>query len=287
LIVRGLASVLALGAGMLLTGSLVWGVTGLAAAWAGVLLLHDIRLPASRERSPWRAPRDFSAVSRLVLLTLPLGLVMLMLSLNTNVPRYFIERQLGTEALGIFAAVAYLAAAGSLVMDSLGQSAIPRLARYFAAGHLRAFFRLVGGMAGTGLLVGIAGIAVAWLAGTELLAFMYRPEHATRVDVLLWLVVAAAINCVVSALGHALVAARLFRVQPAILGGALLWTVIASYYLIPAYGLMGAAWTTIVSYVIQLAGCLGCLLWVWRSRTLAAPALVLSPPTPLAGRVSH
>jgi O-antigen/teichoic acid export membrane protein len=239
------------------------------------------------EHSPWRTGANPSAVYRLVLLTLPLGLVMLILSLNTNVPRYFIERQLGTEALGIFAAVAYLATAGSLVMDSLGQSAIPRLARYFASGHLRAFFRLVAGMAGIGLIVGLSGVAVAWLAGTELLAFMYRPEHAQRVDVLLWLVAAAAINCVVSALGNALVAARLFRVQPAILAGALLWTVVASYYFIPAYGLMGAAWATVVSYVIQLAGCLGCLIWLWRSRAIAAPALVLGNPAPLAGRLSR
>jgi O-antigen/teichoic acid export membrane protein len=39
---------------------------------------------------------------------LPLGVVAALVLLNTNIPRYFIERYLGEWELGIFAALAYI-----------------------------------------------------------------------------------------------------------------------------------------------------------------------------------
>jgi hypothetical protein len=80
----------------------------------------------------------------LTLLALPVGIVMAPVSFNTNIPRYFIKHHLGTWDLGIFAAVGYPLAAGTTVVNALGQSAAPRLARYYADGDYRAFSSLIG-----------------------------------------------------------------------------------------------------------------------------------------------
>jgi O-antigen/teichoic acid export membrane protein len=62
---------------------------------------------------------------------LPLGLVLMLISLNTNLPRYVIEHRLGTRELGAFAAVASFMAAGTTIVNALGQAAHPGWREYF------------------------------------------------------------------------------------------------------------------------------------------------------------
>src|SRR5207248_2711872 len=76
------------------------------------------------------SPRRFAGrLASLAWLTLPLCFAALLLSLNANVPRYFIERSLGERELGLFAAMAFLLLPGtSILIAALGQAASPRLA---------------------------------------------------------------------------------------------------------------------------------------------------------------
>src|SRR6516162_9856653 len=151
MIIKGLLSLGAVTSAIYLSGDLLLGVCSLAAVWALILALYDIRCGASVLRTPsdlehpkvgfcsgiarrlqvhWRP----SALGTLTLLALPVGIVMALISFNANIPRYFIEHHLGTRELGIFAALAYPLAAGTTVVGALGQSATPRLARHYADG---------------------------------------------------------------------------------------------------------------------------------------------------------
>jgi O-antigen/teichoic acid export membrane protein len=160
MMIKGPLSLATLGAAIYLSGDLLLGVCGLAAAWLLLLLVYDARNGASLLKVASRAehpPLDFrSALARrlqlswrprapmtLTLLALPVGIVMALISFNTNIPRYFIEHHLGTWDLGIFAAVACPLVAGTTVVNALGQSAVPRLARYYADGDYRAFSSLI------------------------------------------------------------------------------------------------------------------------------------------------
>ena len=59
---------------------------------------------------------------------LPVGLVLMLISLSVNVPRYFISHHHGQRELGVYSAIANLMVAGTMVMTALGQAASPRLA---------------------------------------------------------------------------------------------------------------------------------------------------------------
>ena len=167
MMLRGVLSLAALSAGVLVTGSLLGGVLGLAAAWAVVLVVYD-RGNAARFLSAdekWRGvPRPHwrrAVLARVVWLALPLGVVACLLSLITNIPRYFVEHHLGLRALGIFSALGYLMAAGNTVVGALGQSAWPRLAAHAAAGRLTDFAILLWKLTGLGVVLGIAGVLAA------------------------------------------------------------------------------------------------------------------------------
>jgi O-antigen/teichoic acid export membrane protein len=269
MMIKGLLSLVALGVGVHLTGSVFWGAVGLVVAWALVLVGYDIRsgalilkpLPRAGSAAPNESdqeamlrPRwEMKTLIRLAWLALPLGLVMMLISLNTNIPRYYVERYLGERALGIFVAVAYLQVAGTTVVGALGQSASPRLAKYYAAGDGLSFRRLLLKLAGIGALLGGAAILVALVAGRELLTLLYGPEYAHR-DLFVWLAVAAGIAYVASFVGYAMTAARHFRIQLPLFALVASTTALACLWLVPTHGLLGAAIALVIGSAIQAGG---------------------------------
>jgi O-antigen/teichoic acid export membrane protein len=128
------------------------------------------------------------------------------------------------------------------VLGALGNSASPRLAGYYARGQSRAFVTLFLKLQVIAALAGFAGIMVAWLAGRPLLTIVFRPEYAAYSDVLVWLMVAAALIYLTSFFGHALTACHYFKYQAILLAMTATLTALACAMLVPAYGLRGAAW---------------------------------------------
>jgi len=190
-------------------------------------------------------------LSKLLWLALPLGFVMMLISLNTNIPRYFIERYLGERELGIFAAMSYLMVVGSIVVSALAESASPRLAKYYAAGNSTAFCTLLLKLVGVGLMLGAGGVFVAVVAGREILTLLYKPEYAERADLFAWLMVAAGIGYVSSFLGSGMTAARYFLVLMPLFALATGTSAIAGLWLIPTQGVRGAAIALIVGAIVQ------------------------------------
>ncbi|MBA2665318.1 MAG: oligosaccharide flippase family protein [Bradymonadaceae bacterium] len=257
LILRGVLGLVALVAGYFFTNSLIGGVIAMSAAWAGVWWLYD--LPASR---PWWQYDSFAAHCKpqrakarlaLVGLAAPLGVAAMFVSLNANIPRYFIEHYLGEQALGIFAAMAYLIIAGGMVIGAIGQAASPRLANYFAAGELRAFVSLLARMVLIALVVGLLGVAAAMLFGRQILTLMYGEAFAANLEAFVWVMVAATLTYLTSCLGYGMTAMRYFRVQPVLFVVICAISALACYLLIPPYGLLGAVWAFAVALGVQLS----------------------------------
>jgi O-antigen/teichoic acid export membrane protein len=284
LMVNGLLSMAALGGGVSLTGSVVWGAAGWAAAKAVVFGLYNLRDGAyvaqvegwargrtapdgvagiGALRPSWSPPR----LLRLAWLTLPLCLAAMLLQLNANIPRYFIEHYLGERQLAFFAAMAYLMLPGNMVLvAALGQAVMPRLAKYYAAGDSLAFVTLLLRLVGlVGLGSGMAVVAVL-VAGRAVLALLYTPEYAQRTDVLVWVTIEAALGFLCSALAYAMTAARHFRAQAPLCGAAVVMACVACWMLIPRYGLLGAAVATVLATSLQLLGSIGVVVLAVRAR---------------------
>ena len=297
LILRGTLSLLMLGAGVYLTGSVFVGSVGLAIAWAFVLVSYDIpsgilllNAPPADEietdrkeeedklsNSPQQLPNTdenpiskpkhkllrrwhLKTLTKLLWLSLPLGFVMMLISLNINIPRYFIEHYLGPHQLGIFSALSYLIVAGQMVISALAQSVSPRLAKYYAAGNSKSFRTLLLKLGGIAIGLGTAGVVVAVVAGRPILTLLYEPEYAQQVDVFVWLMVAAGINYVSYFLGYGITAARYFRVQMPLFMVVTASSALICLWLIPTQGLRGAAISLILGSVIQIVSCLAVLI---------------------------
>ena len=228
MMLRGAFSVVALSAGLYLTRDIFWACVGLALVWLAALLLFDFRrgrrfvafsekcARSSSWKSFWRPEnraKGFRRQWNLMRLALPLGIVTTMASINLNMPRYFIEARMGVHQLGIFSALAYATVAITLVSDSLGHCAIPRMSRLYAAGKLAEFRSVLLQLSGIGGALGLAGLAVAKIMGTRLLTIFYSPEYAAGSRVFIVLMLATAIHCVAGMLTSGIMSARCFRIQ--------------------------------------------------------------------------
>jgi O-antigen/teichoic acid export membrane protein len=268
-ILRAPLSLVALCCGVHFLGSLTWGVALTVLVRAAVLLGYDLRVqthssepleansPMSRLafehlketlRPRWE-PRK---MARILWLALPLGIVAMLVNLNVNMPRYFIQWKLGTRELGIYSALAFLMSAGNLLVSALAQAVFVPLARFYAQGRRRAFTFLLLKLVGIGTVLGAGGIFVAWIAGAKLLAIIYRPEYAAESRLLVWFMVVAWIGYVGQFMGGAMTSARLFVQQIPLFALGVLTITVGSYWLVPRMGLQGAIIASIAGLIIQL-----------------------------------
>lgn len=234
------------------TQSVAYGALSIAFVWLVVLIFYDLRNTRRLASILPRFNRRF--LLRLTQLSLPLGAVMMLVSLSSNIPRYFLERVWGEQELGYFAALAYLMLVGNTVVGALGQSASPRLAKSYARQDRPAFLHLLLRLAAIGAILGGLGLTLALAFGQEILTLLYRPDYAERVPVFIWLMLVSAVSYVASFLGYGMTAARYFRVQLPLFTLVTGVLTAACAVLIPSGGLLGAAQAMGIAAVVQLLG---------------------------------
>jgi O-antigen/teichoic acid export membrane protein len=245
MMIKGTLSLAALAAGLYFTGSLVWATALLGAVWASVFFGYDLptgrALRGSRTAQPLSQRSTYVVMARLALLSAPMGMVMFLISLNSNIPRYFIERQLGLHELGIFAALSYLITASGTIVGALGQSATPRLSHFYATANRDAFTGLLWKLALVATGIGIIGVLIAAIAGGPALRVLYGAEYSRYGTLLIYLMTVSWLADLGAMLGYGMSAARRFRVQAPLYGAVALATFLSCWLLIPRLGLLGGA----------------------------------------------
>jgi len=253
----------------------VWiAVCGMAMAWAGVFVAFDVRrgIAVAREMGQTLKPQ-FSAprMKQLVRLSLPLGVVTMMISFNANVPRYMISHFRSLRELGIFSALGYILMAGTMIVGALGQSATPRLAIYASQGKTREFRRLSCRLLLIGTTLGICGVLVAMAFGRQILTLIYGREYAQNGQLFRWLMVAAAVGYMASFAGYSLTAARHFQVQMPLFSAITVLTLALCYVMVKSGGAVGAAQALTIIGIVQLVAILA-TLWRAEARRQAGPS---------------
>ena len=243
--------------------SVLWGIATIALARLIVLFGYDVRKrtqgfveePAMRSRRGQLMPLfDFAVQRKLLWTSLPLGIVVLLGSLNANIPIFFIRSTLGDRDVGIFAAIGFVVSVGNMAVVSLGQSAFTRLARSYASGDLATFGSLLAKLLVFGAGIGACGILLSKWAGRESLAVVFRPEYAQHADLLPWIMAAGGVLFMAQFLGFGMTAANLYRSQVVLNILANLSLCLACYWLVARQGLLGAIYAMLISATVQLVG---------------------------------
>jgi O-antigen/teichoic acid export membrane protein len=248
---RGLLSLAALALTLWVTHHLLAAMAAQAAARAVVVLVYDRRRAHSGEdlsRSGWSSQASIARSA------LPLGIVLMLLTLSASLPRYAIERSLGTAELGAFAAVASFQTVGATVINALGQAATPGLASAFSRREFARFRRLTWQLLAMAAALGATGVAVAWLMGGWALRLVYGPQFAQFQPLLVWAMAVAVVNYAAGTLGYVITSARAFAVQAPLFAAVAATSAAASFALVPRFGMAGALIALAAAWLVQAAG---------------------------------
>ncbi|MGE6229110.1 oligosaccharide flippase family protein [Paenibacillus chitinolyticus] len=247
-ILKGCLSIFLFGAFLYFSKDLVIALIGLSMSWVFILFFYDLRTVSIQNGT---YTRNYATLLKLVRLSIPLGLVMMINSLNTNIPRYFLEKVSGLQQLGYFSAMAYIFVAGGTIITAIGQSITPRLAEYYSSNQWEKYISLVKKTMVMSLLLGMAGVLVSVSIGKEILTLIYDADYANYSDVFVLLMLGAALSYMSSILGYSITAARSFNNQLYIGVVWILCTSLGSFIFIPLYGMYGASITLIIAYFIK------------------------------------
>jgi len=266
LAIKGTLSLAFLGVALLATHRLVVAVAALSAAYLLVLLTYEARVgrtilesgleggvgshasALSALRPQWRTGRAFA----LVRLSLPLGFVMMLTTLNVGIPQYFIRYFSGSADLGIYSALSQFIGMGRLVATALALAAVPRMASYYARGDVGAYSRLLSKLVMLSALVGLGGIAVAAVFGRHIINLFYREEYAAYNGLFIWIMAVGGVGYIASFLGYGMNSARQFRAQVPLFAVVAAVTAAGCWVLVPRFGLYGATYAMLIALVVQV-----------------------------------
>ena len=274
-IVRALSSLGAFAVLLVHYEDLAMALFGVALAWGTVLVWVDKpalrRLDGVGRELPGDTGGEGEGPVALLRRALPLGLVGALVSLTSNLPRYWIERHFDEATLGIFGMVAYVLVGLALMNQAARRVFLPRMARAApmasteaaASGHDRGTsFRSIlvfalGFAALPSVLMGVLGT----LWGGPLLVLLYNPSLAEQGPLLVWLSVAALAAAVGGVLRDALTATGRLRSQlPAVIVAFVLTAIVAALR-VPVDPLLGGAQALITG---RLAMALSYAYLLWR-----------------------
>lgn len=251
LILRGATSLLAFSISLYVSSNLLIATLLSSLAWLLVFLLFDLRMVKG-----YKIKKYFnfnkSTLYRLFILALPLGIVTMLGSLNTNIPRYVIEHYLGLELLGVFGAIAYLLAGTGKFSSAISQTVSPRLARYYAENNKVYFIKLFNKILFINCLIGMLGILVVLIMGKELLTVMYTEEYGQYNQLFIWIMILSLFINLSNVFGVGVTSMRMFASQLPIHIIKLLVIIISSIFFIKYFGMIGAAWALIISTLVSI-----------------------------------
>lgn len=269
MVLQSVLSAAGLCGGVVLTGDIVWACAWSAIARLVSVVVYDVPSVLWLAGGETKKDRRPSAIGhrpsaclplwergplwRLAMLGVPLGVTGMLVSLNTNFPRYFVEQFGGKAELGIFGALCAPLYAMHTLTKSLESSASARLARLHASGDVRGFRRLLGQLMVTHTAVALAGVVAAWLFGRPLLTLLFNADYAAHADVFVAIMWATLVATSAGVMMTALIAARFIQIQLPLIAATSLAALVACWWLVPRFGMHGAAWSLAISKLPYLA----------------------------------
>ena len=271
MMIRGPLGLGAMVTAFYLTNSLLLGTAAWGAAWAFSFFLVDIPnafrlikgLPI-KPTHPWW-PTSTKRVLHLAWVAAPMGWVVFVLSLSSNMPRYFLQSSLGESGVGLFSAVAALPGVLVLVINPLIHSVLPRLARLHSSKD-HSFWSMIGNSLIIVSLGGFLFIVAVATVGKPVLHRLYGEAYANLSWLLILLGVAVSAQNLSTVLGAGLTAMGRFQIQGIIFTIHCGLTCLFCFWFIPRYSLLGAGIATIASAILQLF-LVGMVLYLaWRAK---------------------
>lgn len=245
---RGISSIIAVCILYFYTRSLIFSLLGLLIVMIVRLVNYDLKhLKPLGEITP---VFDRSSI-QLMKMAFPLGVVSLISSLNTNIPKYFLEYFSGTEEVGIFSALYYILIASNMLITPISLLVAPRIANAYKQNKIKNFLKLNLQLSMVSVIVSLLIITLIVLQGEFILNILYGSKYTPYNDSFIIISSSLIFGFLTTFFTVSIVAARAIQIQPIMNLIVTIVTIISSYYFISADGINGASYTLLISRMFQ------------------------------------
>ncbi|MBU5618090.1 polysaccharide biosynthesis C-terminal domain-containing protein, partial [Psychrobacter sp. TAE2020] len=180
-----------------------------------------------------------------------LGITVMIVSLQINMPRYFIENYHSIEKVGVFTIFYYFIVIGGIIINSVCQYLSPYYSKSWSRKDYSLFFKYIRYSWIIAGLFGIAGYIVTLFFGNDILHLIYDNKFDSYTDILNILMIAGVFVYLSIVNGYVMTSIKVIKAQVPMFAFLLVLTTISSWYLIPKYDLVGAAWVSVISAFTQ------------------------------------
>lgn len=231
-----------------ITHNIVYSLTATLIGYLFILGLLDIRQNITHLREINFFDKK---LKKIVQIGLPLGVAVMLVSLQTNIPRYFLEHYSSVELVGIYTILYYFIVIGGIVINSVCQYLSPNFSEFYRDLKIDELKRIIKNAFFIALSLGVAGLVISLFLDDFIIKIIYGNDYLAYAYLLPYIMIAGIFTYLSVVNGYLLTSLRLLKIQMPIFLILVCLTVIYSYVLIPVYGLTGAIYTTILSAVSQ------------------------------------
>jgi len=253
-IAKGILSLVLFSGLFWVSRSLIQALVGLVISWAALFFIFD--LPVSH----WISKDNrilfsfkFSAMRDIFFLTLPLGLTIGLVSLSGNLPRYFLGKYWGKEAVAIFSVAAAPLNFIVIFSYSIYQAAMAKSAKYFQEKRLRDFEILAAKVTGLIVFISIVFTVLFVIFGEKFIYLFFTKDYKASALPLVILSFSMIIGNSATFFLMILVAGRKFALQLLHITIVAVTQILLCYCLVPRFGVMGAAWSEFIRNILSFS----------------------------------
>lgn len=181
---------------------------------------------------------------------IPMGISLGLVTLQSNIPRFFLDRFYGVESVGIFTVLSYFIIVGGIFINSICQYLSPRLTRAWN-NDLHEFKKILFAAQTVSCFLGFSAIVFCYFFGEFLLNFIYGSKFITYGAELKLVMLAGLVLYISTVLGYTLTSIGFVKKQVYLFAIVLLIVLMSCYFLIPLYGVKGGILSLIISYSVQ------------------------------------
>lgn len=182
-----------------------------------------------------------------------LTLVTVISSLNANIPRYFIEHFHNIEQLGIYSTIMYFAVIINNIIIAVNQSVISKLVER-ASLKINLFYKSYMKLLFLYIILIIIMCLILIPFGTDLLVIIYGDQFTEYTFEVMLLAVHISLMTIYKVLEMALSIFNYYNSQVILQIFSIFFTIALSFLFIIPYGISGAFYVTIVTFLLIIAG---------------------------------
>lgn len=245
---RGLLTVLVVGSIFILFRDIIVAVLGLLILMIIRFFSYDLKKVSTFTNV---IPSFDNSWLKLIKLSFPLGIVALINSLNSNIPRYLLEYFSSLGDVGIYSALTYILLASGMVIRPISLMVAPKLASAYNNSKIKGIYRINSRLILFSISIALMFILIVFFHGEILLKLIYGEEYIQYNNILIIISFTIFFTILTTFFNINLVAARAYKAQPILNFLVTIITLVMGSYLIKNYGLTGAAYSLLISTGVQ------------------------------------